>query len=261
VAIREDARAVGTPRAANPIPEASSAVRGARERSRTRLLAAIPAHYSPWLHLAGTTGIGVAALAAAVVALGRTGRAPTLFEWAVVPSTFVIANLFEWQAHKGLLHTRRRGATVLYDRHTPEHHVVYGYDDMAIRDVRELKLVLIPAFGVALIVATAIPFAVGVGLLFGAHAGWLFLATNALYVVGYELSHASYHLPESHPIGRLPLVRVLREHHRRHHHPRLMQRWNFNVTIPIGDLVHRTIASRKTVEAAVRADLSGSSRT
>ena len=56
----------------------------------------------------------------------------------------------------------------------------------------------------------------------------------------YELSHLSYHLPEDSFIGRRPLVRALREHHRRHHHTALMQRWNFNVTLPLFDWVFRT---------------------
>jgi len=54
-------------------------------------------------------------------------------------------------------------------------------------------------------------------------------------MVGYELSHLSYHLPETTWIGRRRVIRWLREHHARHHDPRLMQKWNFNVTIPVFD--------------------------
>ncbi|MBK7399278.1 MAG: hypothetical protein IPJ34_24170 [Myxococcales bacterium] len=42
-------------------------------------------------------------------------------------------------------------------------------------------------------------------------------------------------------------MRFLREHHRRHHHPRLMQRWNFNVTIPLFDWLHRSVVSEKVL--------------
>ncbi len=222
----------------------------ARTAARARLQASIPERYSPWLHLAATTGVGAVSLAVGLAML----RAPRWQELLVVPLTFVLANLFEWRAHKDLLHRRRWFAKVLYDRHTPEHHVVFGYDDMAVRDWKELKLVLIPAFGVAGIVATMLPLALGLGLLFGANVGWLFLITTAVYVVGYELSHLAYHLPEQSFVGRLALVRVLREHHRRHHHPRLMQRWNFNVTIPLGDWVHRTIVPRAVLDETLDRD-------
>ncbi|HUE39224.1 MAG TPA: hypothetical protein VMR29_06945, partial [Candidatus Binatia bacterium] len=59
----------------------------------------------------------------------------------------------------------------------------------------------------------------------------------------YELSHLSYHLPPTSFVGRRWLVRVLRQHHARHHDPRLMQRWNFNVTIPFWDWVQGTIVA------------------
>lgn len=227
-----------------------SAIRDARQKARARLHAAIPAHYSPWLHLSLTVGIGVAALAVAIARMHR----PTLLEWLVVPITFVVANLAEWRAHKDLLHHRMPGFTVLYDRHTPEHHMVFGYDDMAIRDAKELRLVLIPAFGVFGIVLATAPLAWVLGHFVSANVGWLFLVTCALYVVGYEVSHMSYHLPEDSFIGRLGLVRVLREQHRRHHHPRLMQKWNFNVTIPLGDLLHRTMVPRDVLESTLDQD-------
>jgi sterol desaturase/sphingolipid hydroxylase (fatty acid hydroxylase superfamily) len=47
-------------------------------------------------------------------------------------------------------------------------------------------------------------------------------------------------LPEDHPIARLGFIAKLREHHRRHHEPRLMKRWNFNVTVPVFDWLHGT---------------------
>ena len=86
------------------------------------------------------------------------------------------------------------------------------------------------------------PIAFAIGLLFGANAGWIFVVTSSLFMVMYELLHLSYHLPADSFIGRQPLVHWLRRHHARHHDPRLMQRWNFNVTFPIFDYVMGTVA-------------------
>ena len=61
-----------------------------------------------------------------------------------------------------------------------------------------------------------------------------------IYVVSYEWMHLAWHLPEDTFIGSLGLVRGLRQHHAVHHDPRLMQKWNFNVTVPLWDLVRRT---------------------
>jgi hypothetical protein len=222
---------------------------------RRRLIRKVPAWYSPWAHLAGTVGVGIGTLFAAAPQL----NGPTVYDFITIPVALVFSNLVEWLAHKHLMHHRRRPFTVLFDRHTPEHHRVYDYETMAIEDPRELRLVLIPALGVLGIVLLAAPAALVAGLLANENVGWLFLMTSALYVVGYELSHLAYHLPERSLVYRLPLLRALREHHARHHHPALMQKSNFNVTIPLGDLLFGTLASADTVEkVTTRSD--GSSR-
>ena len=204
------------------------------------MLAAIPAWYSPWGHLLGTTSIGVITL---IVALPRL-HAPTAWDYATVPLAFLFSNLVEWFVHRYFMHQRRWPFTVLYDRHTPQHHRVYRYENMAIREPREFRLVLIPAAGVLLIVLTAVPVSMLAGLAANPNVGWLFLVTSALYVVGYELSHLAYHLPESSLVYRVPFLRALREHHARHHVPRLMHKANFNVTVPLGDFLFRTRAPR-----------------
>jgi hypothetical protein len=239
-----------TPPRAPEQPRDGAAILEARSRARARLHGAIPKGYSPWLHLLGTTGVGLAALCLALFNMRR----PTALELLTIPITFVIANLFEWRAHKDLLHRRMLGFTVLYDRHTPEHHMVFGYDDMAVREWRELRLVLIPAAGVIGIVLFNAPIAWLLGHFLGATVGWLYLVTAAFYVVGYELSHLSYHLPPETFIGRMKLVQVLREQHRRHHPPRLMQKWNFNVTIPLGDLLHRTLVPKEVLDDTLAQD-------
>ncbi len=60
------------------------------------------------------------------------------------------------------------------------------------------------------------------------------------YVVSYEWMHLSYHLPPESFVGRLALVRFMRRHHAIHHDPRIMQKWNFNVSVPLWDVVRRT---------------------
>jgi hypothetical protein len=219
----------------------------ASEALRQRMLAGIPRWYSPYGHLAGTIGVGVGTLA---LALAKISNVRAL-ELLTIPAAFVFANLVEWWAHKHVMHRRRRFMPVLYDRHTPEHHRVYRYEDMAIRSARELRLVLIPAMGVLGIVLLSAPAALLAALLVNANVGWLFLMSSALYVVGYELTHLCYHLPENSLVYRIPLVRALREHHARHHMPSLMQNFNFNVTVPLGDLLFGTIAPSERVQAAL----------
>jgi hypothetical protein len=207
-----------------------------RTQARERHLAETPGWYSPWGHLAGTAGIGVIVLFAALWNLG----AVTATEWLTVPITFLFANLFEWHVHRNVLHRRFRPFLELYEKHTPMHHGVYVTEDMEIRSAKEFRLVLIPAVGVLGIVILNAPLAWGLATLFSPNVGWLFLLTASLYMVTYELSHLSYHLPRDSFIGRRKLVGFLRRHHARHHDPALMQRWNFNVTLPLFDWILRT---------------------
>lgn len=216
---------------------------------RSREVAKQPWWYSPWVHLFATVGIGAVALVVAMAAI-RDLRAVELW---VVPVMLVVANATEWRAHRSLLHRRRRPLQTLYDQHTPMHHAIFRYDDMAIRSAREMGLVLIPSIGVASIVAATAPFAFLAASLFGPNAGWLVLATAASYVVLYELSHLAYHLPPESFIGRRRLVAILREHHARHHDPRLMSRYNFNVTVPLFDWIHGTIAPREALDGSRQA--------
>lgn len=215
-----------------------------RETLRARLMKQLPSWYSPWLHLGATVGSGLITLAVSLFFIHDL-RA---WELLVVPAMFLVSNGAEWRAHKTLLHRRMIPFHVLYDRHTPEHHVVFPAHDMAIRETRELRLVLIPAVGVLTIVIATAPFAWLAGHYISMNAGWLVLSSAAMYVVLYELSHASYHLPLEHWVSRIGFIKVLREHHRRHHHPELMQRYNFNVTIPLFDWVHGTNAPPELVQ-------------
>jgi len=225
-------------------PALSSFSARARDRARTRALSEVPRFYSPYLHLSATTGVGVLTLVVSLLSLHRV-RA---IEMLLVPATLLLSNAVEWCAHKRVLHRRVWPIGILFDRHTPIHHKIYQYDSMAMRSNMEFREVLIPAAGVAAVVALSAPIAYAVARLLTPNCGWIALATAGIYVLTYELSHLSYHMPEDSFVGRWSLVRVLREHHRRHHHPALMQKWNFNVTIPIFDWLLGTLAPSDLVD-------------
>jgi len=207
------------------------------EAIRRELVARIPGWYIPWVHLVGPSLVGFALIATAVRWIER----PSVWELLFVLPVLVFANANEWVLHKGVLHHRVPGLGFAFERHTPQHHGAFDGDNLAIRDPRELKLVLLPAFGVIAMFLAAIPPGLALGALVSRNVGALWIATTIAYVLAYEWFHLSYHLPEDGPVGRLALVRVLRRHHARHHTPELMQRWNFNVTVPLWDWVSGTL--------------------
>jgi hypothetical protein len=208
-----------------------------RERVRAEAVAAIPSWYSPWGHLAFPSLVGLGLIACAAALLER----PSPLELLFVPLVLALINLNEWNIHRNFLHSRFWPLEILFWRHTPEHHVIFVRDDMAMRSTREFRLVLIPFYGILAIFVTTLPITGALWFLVSPNIALLWVACTMGYVVAYEWLHLAYHLPESNPIGRSRLIRGLRAHHAMHHTPELMQRWNFNVTVPLADWLLGTI--------------------
>jgi fatty acid hydroxylase family protein len=208
-----------------------------REDIRRDLVSRIPRWYSPWLHLAIPAVSGIALIAFAL------SRVEYLRAWQVafVPLFLAVGNLVEWHAHRDLLHKRTWPLQELYDRHTPQHHAIYVSDDMYIRDFRELKFVLLPAYGVLAIAIVTSPITAAFWFAGQRNLAALWLASAVFYLLTYEWFHLAYHMPADGPIGRWRVTKWLRRHHQRHHSPPLMQSWNFNVTIPLWDHVRGTV--------------------
>lgn len=204
-----------------------------RERRRAEILSTVPGWYSPAAHLIVPGLLGLAVMVAAFLAV----RDPKPIELVTIPFTLLFAFGFEWRVHQRVLHRRQPLLGVLYDRHELAHHVIYTDEDMAMRSGRELRLILMPAYAVVLVFSMVAPFAFALARLTSLNAGALFLATSMLFFLAYEWLHCAYHLPAVSAIGQNRIITRLREHHRRHHQPRLMKRWNFNVTVPVFDWI------------------------
>ena len=209
----------------------------ARSEIRADLMSRVPRWYSPTAHLLGPAVVGLTLVA---FALSRI-RHLRAWELALVPVFVVASNAIEWHAHRDLLHRRTWPLEQLYVRHTPQHHAVFVSDDMFIREWREVKLVLLPAWGVLAIIVAGLPIAFAFWVLELPNVAALWVASVVGYVLMYEWLHLAYHLPAEGAIGRLRVTRWLRRHHQRHHAPQLMQRWNFNVTIPLWDHLRGTV--------------------
>ncbi|MEZ4311818.1 MAG: hypothetical protein R3F14_27625 [Polyangiaceae bacterium] len=216
-----------------------------REAARDRILATIPESYSPAAHFLIPGAMGMGVLAGAVWLLH--GVQP--LEWLTIPITLFLGFGLEWRVHKSVLHEKQPLLGLLYVRHELHHHVIYTYDDMTMRSNREWRLVLMPAYAIVLVFLGVVPLVAALWHFVSVNVAMLHLATSMVFFLAYEWMHLAYHLPEEHPIGRLSVIRALRELHRRHHDPKLMKRWNFNVTIPVFDWIHRSAWSPEREKA------------
>jgi hypothetical protein len=222
-----------------------------REALRADWVARIPRWYNPWVHLAITTTFGVGASALAIAQIH--GLRP--WQLLVIPGMWVFSNAVEWRAHRDLLHKLQPYAKPLYVQHTLQHHRLYFTEDMEIKNTRELRFVLIPSFGIFLILLGTLPAAAAIWLAGQHNVAALFIVMSQLYVVSYEWLHMSYHLPRRSFIGRRWLVRKLGRHHAIHHAPERMNLWNMNVNFPFWDWVRGTIYRGEAPEPMNEADL------
>ena len=109
-----------------------------------------------------------------------------------------------------------------------------------------------PPLAVIMLISLLLPVFAGLWLLGLHNIALLYMITGTVYVLSYEWLHLSYHLDPGGFIGSLKVIRALRYHHSVHHDPRLMMRWNMNVTIPLWDWVRGTIADEEVQAEAPR---------
>ncbi|SEA35298.1 sterol desaturase family protein [Microbulbifer marinus] len=222
-----------------------------RQRYRTEF---IGPHYSGWLHLAFTISASLAVIAFSLLQLDE----PTWYQWLTLPIAFIYTNLMEYWGHRGPMHNRRKWLGGVYRRHTLRHHRFFRDDAMAYENSRDFHAVLFPPVLVAFfLLATVVPSALLVHWLLGANVAWLYVATVFAYFLNYELLHFAYHVREESWVGRLPGMATLRRLHTQHHDPRLMQRFNFNITYPIGDWLFGTLYRPDSVSGDTRSEAHG----
>lgn len=203
--------------------------------ARARFLRELPASYDPRRHLLIPNIYGGLVIAACLALLGRPGLA----QWAVLPGVFVLGQAVEWRFHRDLLHRRVAPLQWLYEAHHVSHHTLWVPGAMAIRELRELRAVLFPWWGILVVTLLMTPLALALAALLGRDAGLLFMLATHLNLLVYEWLHTAYHLPPAHPLHRA--VAPFARHHARHHDPALMTRANFGVTTPLWDLVRGTL--------------------
>lgn len=207
------------------------------ERRAQLVKRGIPRGYRPWLHLFLPSLVAAIAMSAAIGAM----HALRAVELWTIPITYIAALGFEWRAHKDILHRPLQLLTELYKRHEKSHHVIFTADDMRVRSRDEWSLVLMPWFAIVLIILVLLPTAWAVAALTTRNCGLLVLCTGVIFFLQYEWMHLAYHLPADHPVSRVGAIRFLGALHTSHHDPRNMKRWNFNVTVPLFDVLHGTL--------------------
>jgi hypothetical protein len=222
------------PDAARPEAVATEAPAQARDRIRDDN---VPVRYSGWLHFAFTS-LGSLAV---IVLCATQVTDPRWYHFVTFPVTLLFANAAEYFAHRGPMHRPRRMLKILYRRHALVHHRFFHGTHMQADSARDFYLVLFPPVMLFFFLGVvAMPIALMLFVLVSTTVGWLYAMAAMSYFLTYEWLHFAYHQPPNSWVGRLPGMALLRRHHQLHHDPRLMGRYNFNITFPICDALFGT---------------------
>ena len=159
------------------------------------------------------------------------------------------ASIFEWTLHRCVMHRRIAVFHYPFERHALVHHRVFKADETyhLLRDQDRQTVPMAWWNGPALIIIAQIPFILvaffigGIPLVCGS-----FLA-SALYYAAYEYLHWCMHIPGKRPVEKSGIFFRLNGHHLLHH--RYMNR-NFNVVLPLADLLFGTLLARSKIRFA-----------
>lgn len=202
--------------------------------TKDQLLANIPKNYNYKLHLLLSNGFSLVTIILCLLMLTPLST----FDILAIPIFFIFLLFFEYMFHKNILH-KNVFPKFLFKKHELEHHVIYRKDSMEISSYKELYYVLIPYYAGLMIVLLNAPL-LFLNLYFNSNLIYIWLICSMSFFMLYEFLHMVYHLPKDNKFKNLKIVQMISESHTKHHDNKLMKTHNFNVTIPLFDLVFKT---------------------
>ncbi len=210
--------------------------------TRASLQQQIPPWYRWELHLIFIIAFCAIGIAGCLARL----QGVRLSQWFFFVAALAFSNLGEYWLHRGPLHRPGiiQGA---YERHIA-HHAFFTYDAMGVDEMRDLRWVLFPVWAFPAILLTITPLVLALWTWTTPNLACLFLLAVLVYYTAYEFFHTMAHLPEEHWLAGRHIVRSLTHHHRVHHDPRLMRRYNFNFAVPLFDGLFGTMYQGTTPE-------------
>lgn len=202
----------------------------------------IKASYNGWLHMLSVLAVGLAVIIFSFSQLASV----SVFEILVFPLTLLVVNFAEYYAHRWLGHRKTRYGKLFYSRHTGDHHSFFLEHAMDYQGIRDWRVVLFPVYLIfAFLFGLILPGAYVLTELVSFNAAYLYAAGGISGYLFYEVMHFSYHIPRGHWAEKIFLVipgwKALRHLHVLHHKREKMGEANFNITLPIFDLLLGTL--------------------
>lgn len=165
-------------------------------------------------------------------------KSPSFWELFLIPVTMILGNLVVFLVHKYPLHRKIKPFGFAYKIHSQWHHRFYTHENLVFDSTRDFFIIFFPidvVLGFIILVLPLIYF--GLVSLVSTNGVFLVLATSCFYFISYEIIHFISHLSETNILMKFPYFRFMRNYHRIHHNPALMNDYNFNIVFPFFDLI------------------------
>lgn len=205
---------------------------------RARYRAQVSPRYRAWAHggFVFTTGG-----AACTWMLSHLDRLDTLTLLAALCGLLTF-NAAVYFVHQQLGHRKRSWAAMFYARHTGDHHSFFSDRAMAFEEWRDWRVILFPPWLIVVFLLAFVAPATWLLMHWAPHpVAWAFGAHLLMGYLLYEAFHTCHHLPDGHPLTRLPWLRHMRRLHQLHHRRDLMHTHNFNIVLPLMDWLRGTL--------------------
>ncbi len=161
----------------------------------------------------------------------------------VFAAVAVYASFFEWTLHRFLLHRPLGSFDYPFRTHTLTHHHIFNaFDGYHLQEEEHKDKVPFAWWNAPFLIGLHVPALYFLQKAAGFPVLWPGVAAMAAYYAAYEAFHWVMHVPTGRWIEKTAAFRFLDRHHRLHH---LFQYKNFNVVLPLADLVLRTRISKR----------------
>lgn len=181
-----------------------------------------------------TFGATAAAIALCLACLSS----PQLYELWVIPVALLYGTFAEHCAHRWAMHREVGRLERIFLEHRV-HHKHFTHEAMLAVDPGDFQMIMSSGALLTYFVAVfVLPPALLPWLLVSRNAALIYIAVGIGYFAAFELLHIIAHLDPAHALSRwFPGAGMIQRRHKLHHNPRLQLEVNFNVVLPLADIV------------------------
>ena len=152
----------------------------------------------------------------------------------LLPVGFLYSDAAMYLAHRYQQHRKVKFQEIVFEMHSGWHHGMFTNNKMHVDSIRDMNMVALPFFVHAFVLfGIYLPIAFIVSLLHS-DIGWILLFSVALHSMWYEIVHTISHLKNP------PILKRLAKHHKEHHNPKMMGKYNFGIATTMFDRVFGT---------------------